>query len=351
MFTLRTQLEFYMAGVTPIDTSTDSSDEQDDCSICLVCLEQYVVKIVVCGHKFHTSCVLGWFEKNAPCTGTKRGVCPNCRRELYEPDPESTRRENLPNIPPSSSSVTFQNLDDIFYALDGLPGVYDSRGDGFSSFLGPPSSPYLFEETTRSLQDPGYGSPLPIIMHRVAAAPTMNTSFTPQSNEIVGDTIAATASIEGRRHARQLAVPPFSSRATPPLPPLLPQDAMSNHNPIFPNVQHPCPQVPESYTYLPNQTPQNNPTRLRRLFDMTIDLLAHLDQTRPQLINEREVFEQLRNHAVRTLGLPGQQHASRTRSRQLLEPIRSAVIDTDPEPVFEEGYIFPRSYYDLTDAI
>jgi hypothetical protein len=71
---LRSQAEFFLGGVVPVDV------QPDECSICTDTLDSDVVKIL--GHMFHLGCVLSWFKANTAC----RGTCPNCRCELYEPD-------------------------------------------------------------------------------------------------------------------------------------------------------------------------------------------------------------------------------------------------------------------------
>jgi hypothetical protein len=81
---LRSQGEFYMTGVTPI--SSDSTADEE-CTICLEKLTNDVVKMEACDHHFHAMCILAWFERSAPRSGKKKGRCPNCRHELYEPDP------------------------------------------------------------------------------------------------------------------------------------------------------------------------------------------------------------------------------------------------------------------------
>lgn len=86
---LRSQGEFFMAGVIPVDTVATPLPKDTDCSVCLEHLSEDVVKITACGHIFHTVCVLGWFDRSAPRDGTKKGTCPNCRTELYEPDERS----------------------------------------------------------------------------------------------------------------------------------------------------------------------------------------------------------------------------------------------------------------------
>ena len=80
-----------MTGVIPIqDASAVSSNT--DCTICMEPLSSDVVKMVACDHHFHAVCILAWFEKNAPRQGKKKGTCPNCRHELYEPDPRPSQQ-------------------------------------------------------------------------------------------------------------------------------------------------------------------------------------------------------------------------------------------------------------------
>jgi len=91
MPTLRSQPEFYMTGVIAVDTTAEPLPENAECTICLEPLSDDVVKFHACGHMFHTVCVQSWFDQSAPRTGGKRGTCPNCRHELYEPDPQFRR--------------------------------------------------------------------------------------------------------------------------------------------------------------------------------------------------------------------------------------------------------------------
>lgn len=91
MPTLRSQPEFYMTGVIAVDTTAGPLPDNAECTICLEPLSDDVVKFHACGHMFHTVCVQSWFDQSAPRTGVKRGTCPNCRHELYEPDPRFGR--------------------------------------------------------------------------------------------------------------------------------------------------------------------------------------------------------------------------------------------------------------------
>jgi hypothetical protein len=79
MATLRSQPEFYMIAITPVDTSAEPLADNAQCTICLEPLVEDVVRFHACGYMFHTVCVLSWFEQSAPRRGKKRGPCPNCR--------------------------------------------------------------------------------------------------------------------------------------------------------------------------------------------------------------------------------------------------------------------------------
>jgi len=93
---LCSQPEFYMTAVVPVDATTEDLSEKGECSICLEPLEQGVIKFLACGHMFHTVCAQSWFDESAPRSGTKRGTCPNCRCDLYEPDPAYGVRADTP---------------------------------------------------------------------------------------------------------------------------------------------------------------------------------------------------------------------------------------------------------------
>jgi hypothetical protein len=98
---LRSQGEFYMVGVTPV-TTDPSLDEE--CTICMETLTTDVVKMTACNHHFHTVCILAWFESSAPRSGKKKGNCPNCRHEFYEPDPAPAPRV-LPQPHPNLAAL------------------------------------------------------------------------------------------------------------------------------------------------------------------------------------------------------------------------------------------------------
>jgi len=80
--TLTSYIYVQIGGVVPMESSTPG----ENCSICLEALHDDVVKIVACRHEFHLVCVLAWFQSDAA-----HSSCPNCRTELYEPEPESLR--------------------------------------------------------------------------------------------------------------------------------------------------------------------------------------------------------------------------------------------------------------------
>lgn len=75
---LRSQAEFLMTGILPVSAPPDAT-----CSTCLELLTDDVVKMLACGHMFHCTCILPWFQS----TSQQRGTCPNCRTELFEPEP------------------------------------------------------------------------------------------------------------------------------------------------------------------------------------------------------------------------------------------------------------------------
>jgi hypothetical protein len=97
MPSLRSQPEFYMTAVTPVDTTAGPLPDNAECTICLEPLEEDVVKFHACGHMFHTVCVISWFDQSTPRPGKKRGTCPNYRHELYEPDPRYGAARRAPD--------------------------------------------------------------------------------------------------------------------------------------------------------------------------------------------------------------------------------------------------------------
>ncbi|OSS51418.1 hypothetical protein B5807_03211 [Epicoccum nigrum] len=71
---LRTQTEFLMTGVVPLHAQPGS-----ECTTCLEPLASDVVQMARCGHVFHCTCILAWFQSSYG----QRNRCPNCRAELY----------------------------------------------------------------------------------------------------------------------------------------------------------------------------------------------------------------------------------------------------------------------------
>lgn len=67
-----------MTGVLPVCAHPDVA-----CSTCLELLTDDVVKMVKCGHMFHCTCILPWFQSR----NLRRGACLNCRTELFQPEP------------------------------------------------------------------------------------------------------------------------------------------------------------------------------------------------------------------------------------------------------------------------
>ncbi|KAH7092056.1 hypothetical protein FB567DRAFT_545250 [Paraphoma chrysanthemicola] len=103
---LRSQAEFFMGGIIPV------ASQPGNCTICCDPLDTDVVSTVVCQHSFHLTCVLDWFQSSAP----QRGSCPNCRQELYEPEPLSVPQAAVlsplrrsPSIPSISSPLSYRS--------------------------------------------------------------------------------------------------------------------------------------------------------------------------------------------------------------------------------------------------
>ncbi|KAK1913729.1 hypothetical protein P3342_006972 [Pyrenophora teres f. teres] len=327
MPTLRSQSEFYMAGVTTIDTRATRSHEKGKCSVCIEPLEHDVIKILACGHEFHTVCVQSWFDKSAPRTGTKPGTCPNCRRELYEPDLAYTQ-----NGPPFRSD----------HFLYGQPALPDPPRDGWPLYPGPLSSPstthsvsYQPAQLFRRLRDPGYVFPHPTIVP---------TSSTADLNEIVPDTTVVTTATGGRRPSRQLAEPPPSSRAalaaqaiaerqpfstlgllssTPSLPSSPPQDAIPYH--------------PESPIFRPRLSPEDNLSRLHLLTESTESLLVNLGWILEELGTRNGVVnnEQIGSRLASLLTSREQQRAFLATVQQRFQPRSATIPESDHAPVFQ----------------
>lgn len=87
---LRSQAEFFMTGVLPVPAQFETA-----CSTCLEPLTDDVVKMVKCEHMFHCTCILPWFQSR----NSGRGTCPNCRTELFEPEPLGLPYMPIPSGP------------------------------------------------------------------------------------------------------------------------------------------------------------------------------------------------------------------------------------------------------------
>lgn len=164
-----------MGGVIPIHAPDGS------CSICTESLKDDVVHIVACGHSFHLMCVLAWFQSNA----VRRGSCPDCRKELYEPDPiavrvvpnvMNSRPPPLPgNVPSSGRWAPVPNLVDV---LPNLGSTTPPSRIPPPRFTGPASMAYnnymdgLFRATTRLPTRPVQSGP---------------SNFTPTSGSAAAD--------------------------------------------------------------------------------------------------------------------------------------------------------------------
>ncbi|KAF1836305.1 hypothetical protein BDW02DRAFT_245577 [Decorospora gaudefroyi] len=130
MPSLRSQPEFYMTAVTPIDTTAEPLPGNTECTICLERLTTDVVRFRACGHMFHTVCVLSWFDESAPRSGRRRGTCPNCRQELYEPDPRSA----------GASTSNLQRIQEMQAEINRL--IADRRGHESNYLQGPRPAQY-----------------------------------------------------------------------------------------------------------------------------------------------------------------------------------------------------------------
>ncbi|KAI8943173.1 hypothetical protein NX059_001202 [Plenodomus lindquistii] len=71
---LRSQGEFFMAGITPV-----AAQPEEDCPICMEPLAEDSVQVVACRHTFHTTCLHPWLNSS----GARSRTCPCCRRELF----------------------------------------------------------------------------------------------------------------------------------------------------------------------------------------------------------------------------------------------------------------------------
>lgn len=66
-------------------THPGSGDEEDindkDDNTCAICIESFSNKhtniILDCGHKFHSACIISWFEKELTCPICRKSIQPN----------------------------------------------------------------------------------------------------------------------------------------------------------------------------------------------------------------------------------------------------------------------------------
>ena len=95
---------------------------EDNCAICLEKLTGDI-RIIPCGHKFHTSCYGNWANQSSGNTTT----CPCCRAE--NPDPEVTSRprrrvrtsQQRTYVPPPDLDNNF--IEEIFRSMHGGLGL------------------------------------------------------------------------------------------------------------------------------------------------------------------------------------------------------------------------------------
>jgi hypothetical protein len=83
--TLRSQAEFFMTGIAPIDSTPG-----EQCTICWGELDQDVLKILSCKHAFHCNCILPWFHEDNVGGGSNT-KCPTCRTKLYQDTPSLSK--------------------------------------------------------------------------------------------------------------------------------------------------------------------------------------------------------------------------------------------------------------------
>ncbi|EAT81924.1 hypothetical protein HBH56_103240 [Parastagonospora nodorum] len=114
---LRSQSEFFLGGVIPVGA------QPDNCCICTDSLATDVVQITACRHCHHLTCILTWWKSSA----ARRGSCPLCREELFEPDPPAAHVPSLHGIP-------FQPRDR--YTSLGAVRAYTNTQDGQARLRG-----------------------------------------------------------------------------------------------------------------------------------------------------------------------------------------------------------------------
>jgi hypothetical protein len=116
---LRSQGEFYMVGLTPVTPNVSLAEE---CIICMETLTTDVVKMAACDHHFHTVCILSWFESSVTRSGKKKGTCPNCRHEFYEPDSRPAPRVVTSTAGSTTSKLgSFRAHDDAHTTTPSIP--------------------------------------------------------------------------------------------------------------------------------------------------------------------------------------------------------------------------------------
>jgi hypothetical protein len=83
------------------------SDSKSTC--CLDFLTTDAIKMKACGHRFHATCLVTWFQGHS--TNEMKRTCPNCRREPYAPERGAVRRFRLeatrtaPSLPAIGNSL------------------------------------------------------------------------------------------------------------------------------------------------------------------------------------------------------------------------------------------------------
>jgi hypothetical protein len=94
---LRSQGEFFMAGVIPVP----AQPEAGGCGVCMEALSEDVVKLN-CEHYYHTTCIHTWL--------TEHRTCPYCRCVLYENTGPSRQAESPRARPAQRPTLTPQTL-------------------------------------------------------------------------------------------------------------------------------------------------------------------------------------------------------------------------------------------------
>ncbi|KAF1849339.1 uncharacterized protein K460DRAFT_415722 [Cucurbitaria berberidis CBS 394.84] len=128
---LRSQAEFFMTGVIPVETRPPG----EVCTICTEPLVADVVQLVACTHFFHCTCILAWLQgaEKRNCT------CPNCRRALYEATPPA-HRSFIP-LPSRALTPARGPPRGVPFLIPGL-GVDESNGSSSSEWALRPDLPF-----------------------------------------------------------------------------------------------------------------------------------------------------------------------------------------------------------------